>query len=79
MTTIDKLHSIFRDVFQDETLVITPQTSALDIEAWDSLLHVSLVMEVESRFKVRFSTAEVAYLQTVGDLVALIDKKVPAN
>jgi acyl carrier protein len=76
--TLAELQIIFRDLFQDDTLVLQRSTSAHDIEAWDSLMHVTLMMEVETRFGVRFTTPEVAYLQNVGDLVDLVAKKRPA-
>ncbi len=78
MDTLSELQSLFREVFQLDDLVITRGTTAHDIEAWDSLIHVTLMMEVETRFGIRFTTAEIAYLKSVGDLVDLIAKKRPA-
>lgn len=78
MDTLSELQSLFREVFQQDDLVITRGTTAHDIEAWDSLIHVTLMMEVETRFGIRFTTAEIAYLKSVGDLVDLIAKKRPA-
>lgn len=78
MDTLSELQSLFREVFQQDDLVITRDTTAHDIEAWDSLIHVTLMMEVETRFGIRFTTAEIAYLKSVGDLVDLIAKKRPA-
>lgn len=75
MDTFDQLQGIFRQVFDDDTLVISRETTAEDIEAWDSVQNVTLMLEVESAFKVRFSTGELAYLKHVGDLVDLIEKK----
>jgi acyl carrier protein len=73
--TLAELQTMFRELFQDDTLVLVRSTSAHDIAAWDSLMHVTLMMEVESHFGVRFTTPEVAYLQNVGGLVDLIAKK----
>ena len=75
MSTLEQLQDVFRNVFDDETLVITNETTAQDIEAWDSVQHVTLMMEVEDVFKVRFSTSAMAYLKNVGDLVQLIESK----
>jgi acyl carrier protein len=72
---LDRLNEVFRDVFNDEDLVITRETSAKDIEEWDSVMHVSLVVNVEKVFGVRFSSTEVAKLQNVGDLADLIESK----
>lgn len=75
MDTLARLQEVFRQVFDDETLTITRETTAEDIEAWDSVQNVTLMLEVESAFKTRFSTGEMAYLKRVGDLADLIDKK----
>jgi acyl carrier protein len=66
------LTEIFRDLFADDTIVLTPQTSAKDIEAWDSFVHLSLIVAVETRFGVKFRTSEIEQLSNVGDLVARI-------
>jgi len=75
MSTLAQLQEIFREVFEDDDLVINEATSAADIEEWDSLMHVTLVLEVEGAFKLRFSSGDVAGLKTVGDLCALIEKQ----
>jgi len=75
MDTLDKLQDVFRAVFDDDALTIARETSAQDIEAWDSVQHVTLMLEVESAFGIRFTTSEMAYLKNVGDWVDLIDKK----
>lgn len=75
MDTLDRLQDVFRAVFDDDTLAIARETSAQDIEAWDSVQHVTLMLEAESAFGVRFTTSEMAYLKNVGDWVDLIDKK----
>ena len=72
---LEQLSDVFRDVFDDEDLVITRSTSATDIENWDSLTHVTLIIATEKRFGIRFSSTEVAGLQNVGELVDLIEKK----
>ncbi|MCE3040046.1 acyl carrier protein [Helicobacter anatolicus] len=71
-----KLQEIFRDVFDDENLEITPQTSASDIDEWDSLMHISLVSSIEKAFKIRFALGELQDLKNIGDMIALIEKKV---
>jgi len=75
LSTIEELQEVFRNVFDDESIVITRDTTAEDIEAWDSVQNVTLMLEAETVFGVRFSTAEMAYLKHVGDLVDLIEKK----
>lgn len=75
MNTLTKLQDVFRNIFDDDALTIMRETTAQDIEAWDSVQNVTLMLEVESVFGVRFSTSEMAYLKNVGDLVDLIEKK----
>ena len=71
----DRLVVVFRDVFDDDDLEVTRETSAADVENWDSLMHVSLIIAVEKAFGVRFSSSEVAGLQNVGELADLIQAK----
>jgi acyl carrier protein len=70
-----RLQDIFRNIFDDDSIVIARETTARDIEAWDSVQNVTLMLEVEEQFGVRFSTPEIAYLQNVGELADLIEKK----
>ena len=67
-----RLNEIFEDVFDDDTIELTPETSAKDVEGWDSLTHMRLILSVERAFKTKFSTAEIGKLNNVGDLVSLI-------
>ena len=69
------MNTIFCDVFNDDELVISRQTTAKDVQDWDSIMHVSLVVTIEKAFGIRFSSSEVAGLQNVGELVDLIDSK----
>ncbi len=71
-----RLAGVFNEVFDDETIEITPQLRAKDVDGWDSLTHIRLILSVEKAFKIRFTTAEVGNLENVGDLVALIRARV---
>ncbi len=75
METLARLNDIFRDVFQDETIEIGDATTADDVEGWDSMSHVTLVLAIETRFKVRFKQAELMSFRTVGDLVRSLDAR----
>lgn len=75
MDTLEKLQDVFRTVFDDDSIVIAPNTTARDVDAWDSVHHVSLMLESENVFGVHFTTSEMAYLKNVGDWVVLIEKK----
>jgi acyl carrier protein len=74
-STQQRLNQVFRDLFEDDELEINRDTTAQDVEGWDSVQHVSLVIKVEKAFGVRFSSAEVAQLKNVGELLDMIDSK----
>ena len=67
-----RLAEIFADVFDEDAIELTPETSAKDVDGWDSLTHIRLILTIEKAFKIKFSTSEIGKLQNVGDLVALI-------
>ena len=69
------LTEVFRDVFDNAALTLTDATTARDVEGWDSLQHINLIVAAEKRFKVKLTTREVNGLQNVGDFVSLIAKK----
>jgi acyl carrier protein len=71
----DRLTSAFHDVFDDDTIKLTPDLTAADIPEWDSLNHIRLIIAVQKRFGVSFSAAEVSELKNVGDLAELIERK----
>lgn len=67
-----RLAEIFENVFDDDSIEVTPELSAKDVDGWDSLTHIRLLLTVEKAFKVKFSTSEIGKLENVGSLVALI-------
>ncbi|MDB5945280.1 MAG: acyl carrier protein [Ramlibacter sp.] len=69
---LQALTEVFRDVFDNDDIVLTPQTTARDVEGWDSQAHVNLIVAAEVRFGVRFRTAELESLHDVGQFVQLI-------
>ena len=75
---MDPIHAtiqdIARQVFSTPDLVLTDETTANDVERWDSLTHITFIVEVEKRFGVKFRNAEIARLQNVGDLKKLVAK-----
>ena len=73
--TIDQLIPIFRNVFDDDELIINTTTKAEDVDGWDSLAHIRLVVSIEKDFELRFSTDEISNLDNVGDMAELIMKK----
>jgi len=71
----EKLTAIFRDVFDEDDLSLTPETTADDVDGWDSLTHIRLVLAVSKGFGVKFSASEIGNLKNVGEFAALIEKK----
>ncbi len=70
-----RLEETFREVFQDPELELRPEWTAADVEAWDSLSHVRLMVAVEQAFRIRFATAEIATLPNVGALAELVQRR----
>ncbi len=77
-----RLQEVFADVF-DRSIPLTDEVSAKDVEDWDSLQHINLIIAVEKRFRIRFATAEISRLkepgQNIGSFVRLLEEKVAAN
>ncbi len=74
-----QLTPIFHDVFDDEALVLTPELTAASVPEWDSFNHINLIVAVEARLKIKFQTAELEAMNSVGQMVALIEKKLAAQ
>jgi acyl carrier protein len=72
----DRLTGILQAVFGDDDLVATPGMTADDVEGWDSLSNIRLIMSVEKRFSVKFSASEIGKLKNVGELAELIAAKI---
>jgi acyl carrier protein len=74
-----QLQEVFRDVFDDDGIIILANMTANDIEGWDSLMHINLIIAVEKRFNVKFATAEISGLkeegQNVGTFLQLLARK----
>jgi acyl carrier protein len=74
----EELSAVFRDVFDDEAIALRPETTADDIDGWDSQAHVTLVVATEMRFGIKFRTAELESLRNVGDFARLIQARLAA-
>ena len=71
-----KLNEIFCDVFDDEDIVLSDDTTADDIEDWDSLEQINLLVAIEKQFKIKFQLADVSNLENVGAMADLVAKLV---
>lgn len=70
-----ELNKVFRDLFMDDSIVVTPETSAKSIAHWDSFNHINLLLAIEIHFGITISAKEVENLVNVGDLAALVERK----
>lgn len=69
---IEKLTEVFRDVFDDESIVINENTTSSDIEEWDSIEHINLIGAVEDEFSLTFKMKEVSGMKNVGEMIDII-------
>ncbi len=72
----DGLNEVFRDVFDDDDITVTDSTTADDIEDWDSLEHINLIVATEKKFGVKFTMGEVTGMKNVGEMVDAILQKI---
>ena len=70
------LEEIFKDVFDDEEIELCDETTAEDIEDWDSLEQINLIVAIERKYNIKFNIAEVAEMKNVGDMVDCILKRI---
>lgn len=72
---IQALQKIFRSIFDDEELTINSETTSMDVEGWDSLAHIRLIIAIEKYFDLRLTAAEITNLNNVGDIGLLLIQK----
>ncbi len=75
-TIFKRLNKVFQDVFDDDTITVTPKTTANDIEDWDSLEHITLISAVEREFKMKFKMGEISSMKNVGEMAQIISSRV---
>jgi len=71
----DRLQQVFREIFSDDTLVITDETTAADIPAWDSLAHINLMFTIENEFEVEIPDDRLGSFATVGELRGYLEER----
>lgn len=71
----ERMQNVFRDFFDDDRLVIFDEMTAQDVEGWDSLTHVSLVLDIEKEFGIEFTTEEITRVENVGAFIRLVESK----
>ena len=75
MNVYEELNSVFRRAFDDDEIVVTPETTSNDIEGWDSISHINLVFVVEKHFKVKFRNSEILKWKNVGQMADSVSEK----
>lgn len=70
-----RLNKVFRDVFDDESIVVRPETTADDIDDWDSLEHITLISAVEREFGMKFKMGEISSMKNVGEMAHIISSR----
>lgn len=72
---LEELQPVFREVFDDDSIVLTNATNADTIEDWDSLSHIRLIMAIEKKFGIKFSYDELQNMKNVGEAAEIINRK----
>lgn len=78
MDVKEKLQGIFRDVFDNDDIVLFDEMTSEDVEDWDSLSHVTLILSIEKAFGIKFTVDEITKTKNVGEFIAVIEKKLRA-
>ncbi|MFI3202011.1 MAG: acyl carrier protein [Eubacteriales bacterium] len=73
---LEAINKVFWDVFDDEDLVIIETTTAEDIEDWDSLEHINLIVAIEDQFQMKFTMGEVTGMKNVGEMISIIAERI---
>lgn len=71
----ERLNEVFRDVFDDDTITVAEDTTAADVDGWDSLMHITLISAVEDEFDIKFNMKDVVSMKHVGDMVDIIEQE----
>lgn len=79
MEVISKMVEVFRRVFDDDAIQLAEATTAQDIPGWDSLMHINLIIEIEEEFGLKFTVDDIVGLKNVGEMVAMVEKKLAAK
>lgn len=75
MNVLQRLESVFRTVFLDDSLVLEDGLTADDVEGWDSITHINLIFAIEEEFRIRLATGDLEEMQDVGDLRRAVEKQ----
>lgn len=74
-----KLVPVFRDVFDNDRIALTPETTARDVDGWDSLANIRLMITIEEKFRIKFDVGEFQEYRNVGDLAAGVKRRLASQ
>ncbi len=77
-TILEAIADAMRELFEDDTLQVTPELSRENEEHWDSMNHLNIIFALEARFSIRFGVTDVESIRTVADLIAIVQDKLKA-
>lgn len=77
-TILEAIADTMRELFEDDTLQVTPELSRENEERWDSMNHLNIIFALEARFGIRFGVTDVESIRTVADLIAIVQDKLKA-
>lgn len=72
----ERLQNVFRDIFDDESIELFDEMTSDDIEDWDSLMHMNLIIGIEHEFNIKFTVEEVIKAENVGEFISMIEDKI---
>ena len=72
----ERLNTVFRDVFDDDTITVKDETVSDDVDGWDSLEHINLIVAVEKKFNMKFTMGEVTGMKNVGEMADIIAERI---
>ena len=75
----ERLNTIFRSVFEDDTIFVTPELTADKVDNWTSITHAEMIAGVEEHFSIKLSLSEIIQMETAGDLISIIENKISGN
>lgn len=73
---LDRVNAVFKEVFDDESVEVFEETTAADVEGWDSLRHITLIEAIEDEFEMRFQMNEVTGMKNVGEMLTIIAERI---